>query len=317
MKHIRIIFALATCICLSACLPKERPVTPSDGTTAVTIHSPQMVVEGKHIYIYYFRDGETVRSEILEDGSLSDPVYADEKHCPDLTVVEPTYQPEVDEDTKAVMAKMLYESEPVSTPDGERLFFTAYSRETGKRELYWIRNGGILPVRVSQDDWWADFSVPFGFLEMKDQAFYDGSKAYVVLCLVNDHWNAGEIGCVYMDGRQQYTILSHENSKMRDRLSHSVAVGKTDMTTKAGSVIHYMDYRDWSYTLDDQQTGRPDKRPIHIIYADEIHSSCVAWNEKAIKNALAGEQVIVVSENDYMSPQDCKEFEDYIHTNYK
>ena len=220
---------------------------------------------------------------------------------------------DIHEDTKDVIDQMLWPSDLAFTPDGERVFFTAYSQETGKRELYWIRNGGILPVKMSQDDWWADFSVPFGFVEMADQSFSDGSKAYVVLLLVNDHWNAGEIACVYMDNRNYYTILSHENTLLRDSLSHSVMVGKNELTTFDGTVVHYVDYTN----LSQNAAGQPAERPVHIMYADVQNSSCVAWNETAIKNTLAGEKVYIVSENDFRSRQDKEEFEYFINETFK
>ena len=294
-------------LCLTSCGPKERPVEPSDGKYPVSLESPQMVVEDGHIYIFYMRNSCPVRTEILEDASLSAPVYVDEKKWFDFLEGELTMLPEVDEDTKAVVDNMPFASELVPTPDGVRLFFTAYSRETGKREMYWIRNGGILPVQISCDDWWADFSVPFGFIEAKDEAFLDGTKSYMVLCLCNDHWNAGEICCLYMNGSTQYTILSHENTLLWDSLSNTVAVGKDKMTTSDGSVIHYTAYRKW-----DAVKG---EAPVHIQYVDH-NSSCVAWNEKAIKSALAGEYVIVASEADFFSDKDYKDFENYIRAHY-
>ncbi len=297
-------------ICLFSCTPKERPVPPSDGKEPVYIYDPQMVINDDHIDIFYIRNNEPVKAEILEDASLSSPVFVDDKKWLSIGESELVYLPEVDEDTKAVVENMPFASELVPTPDNVRLFFTAYSHETGKRELYWIRNGGILPVKLSQDNWWADFSVPFGFMEVKDQCFSDGSKAYVALCLANDHWNPGEICAVYMDGSTQYTILSHENTLLRDSLSKSVAVGKDRMTTSDGSVIHYVSYDQLGYAKEDH--------PVHIMYLDKTNnSSCVAWNEKALKNALAGERVIIVSDNDFFSKSDYEEFEKNIYTSYK
>lgn len=294
-------------LCLASCGPKERPVEPSDGTCPVTLESPQMVVEDGHIYIFYMRNGCPVRTEILEDASLSAPVYVDEKKWFDFLDGELTMLPEVDEDTKAVVDNMPFASELVPTPDGVRLFFTAYSRETGKRELYWIRNGGILPVKLSQDNWFSNIEPPFAFIEVKDECFLDGTKAYVALCLFSSFWRPSEICAVYMNGSTQYTILSHENDLMYERLSNSIDVGSTEMTTSDGSVIHYTAYRKW-----DAVKG---EAPVHIQYVDH-NSSCVAWNEKAIKSALAGEYVIVASEADFFSDKDYADFENYIHANY-
>lgn len=294
---------------LFACAPKERPVPPSDGTDPVYLSNPQMAVDGKHINIFYMRNADPVKVEMLEDASLSEPVFVDENKWLDFMMeTEPTLLPEVDADTKAVVDTMLFASEPVPTPDNERLFFTAYSRATGKRELYWIRNGGVLPVRLSQDNWWADFEPPFAFLEVEDEAFPDGTKAYVALCLVNDHWTPGEICAVYMNGSTQYTILTHENTILRDSLSQSVAVGKYQMETSGGSVIHYLHYRTW---------GADKREGLSRIMWLDPNTSCAAWNEKAIKHALAGESVILVSENDIASRADREEFESYVYTNFK
>ena len=310
---IRLLPILAMSLCLFACAKKERPVTPSDGTSVVTIASPEVVIEDDCIQVFYLRNGEPVQATFQDDGLLSDPVCLDEKKWLSFGECEQTVLWDIHEDTKDVIDQMLWPSDLAFTPDGERIFFTAYNQETGKRELYWIRNGGILPVKMSQDDWWADFSVPFGFVEMADQSFSDGSKAYVVLLLVNDHWNAGEIACVYMDGRNYYTILSHENTLLRDSLSHSVMVGKNEMTTSEGTVVHYVDYTN----LSQNAAGQPAERPVHIMYADVQNSSCVAWNETAIKNSLAGEKVYIVSENDFRSQQDKEEFEYFINETFK
>lgn len=297
---------------LFACTPKERPVPPGNGENPVYISNPQMVIDDNHINIFYMRDADPVRAEIQEDASLSAPVFVDEKKWLDfLMVSEPNLLPEVDEETKAVVDQMPFAGELVPTPDNERLFFTAYSRETGKRELYWIRNGGILPVRLSQDNWWADFNAPFAFLEVQDECFSDGSKSYVALCLVNDHWNPGEICAVYMNGSTQYTILSHENTILRDSLSKSIAVGKAEMTTSAGTVVHYLSYDKWG-----SYHGEKGKRPVRILYAD-LNSSCVAWNEKALKNANDGVRVFVVSENDFSCSRDHEDFQYYIFTNFE
>ena len=305
LAHFLPILTLA--LCLVSCGPKERPVEPSDGSEPVYIYNPQMVVDGNHINIFYMRNADPVKAEILKDASLSAPVYVDEKKWFDFLEGELTMLPDVDEDTKAVVDNMPFASELVPTPDGVRLFFTAYNRETGKRELYWIRNGGILPVQLSQDNWWADFEPPFAFLEVEDECFMDGSKAYVALCLGNDHWRPSEICAVYMNGSTQYTILSHENTILHDSLSKSVAVGKTKMTTSDGSVIHYTAYRKWGAVKREA--------PVHIQYV-EHNSSCVAWNEKAINNALTGEYVIVASDVDFFSNKDYAEFENYIHAHY-
>ena len=298
---------LLLALSLFACAPKERPVPPSDGSEPVYLSNPQMVVDGKHINIFYMRNADPVKAEILKDASLSAPVYVDEKKWLDFLESELVSLPDVDEDTKAVVDQMPFASELVPTPDNVRLFFTAYSRETGKRELYWIRNGGILPVRLSQDNWWADFEPPFAFLEVEDECFQDGTKAYVALCLGNDHWNPGEICAVYMNGSTQYTILSHENTALRDSMSNSLAVGKTKMKTSDGSVIHYAAYRKWGTVKREA--------PVHIMYVD-TGSSCVAWNEKVIRNALDGEYVIVASEADFFSKQDYADFENYIHADF-
>lgn len=307
MKNLIRLFVVLAGLSLTACAPKERPVPPSDGSEPVYISNPQMVVDGKHIHIFYMRNADPVRAEILEDTSLSEPVFVDEKKWFDFLETEGTMLPEVDADTKAVVDNMPFASDLVPTPDNERLFFTAYCRETGKRELYWIRNGGILPVKLSQDNWWADFEPPFAFLEVEDECFLDGTKAYVALCLGNDHWRPSEICAVYMNGSTQYTILSHENDLMYERLSNSVAVGKSKMTTSDGSIIHYTAYRQWN--------ARKGEHPVHIQYV-EHNSSCVAWNEKAINNALTGEYVIVASEADFFSQKDYEDFENYIHVNF-
>ena len=298
---------LALSLSLAACAPKERPVTPSDGSEPVYITNPQMVVDGNHINIFYMRNADPVKAEILKDASLSAPVYVDEKKWFDFLEGELTMLPEVDEDTKAVVDNMPFASELVPTPDGVRLFFTAYSRETGKRELYWIRNGGILPVKLSQDNWFSNIEPPFAFIEVKDECFLDGTKAYVALCLFSSFWRPSEICAVYMNGSTQHTILSHENDLMYERLSNSIDVGSTEMTTSDGSVIHYTAYRKW-----DAVKG---EAPVHIQYVDH-NSSCVAWNEKAIKSALAGEYVIVASEADFFSDKDYADFEYSIHANY-
>lgn len=86
--------------------------------------------------------------------------------------------------------------------------------------------------------------------------------------------NPGEICAVYMNGSTQYTILSHENTILRDSLSKSIAVGKAEMTTSAGTVVHYLSYDKWG-----SYHGEKGKRPVRILYAD-LNSSCVAWNEK-------------------------------------
>lgn len=296
-------------LCLASCAPKERPVEPSDGKCPVRLESPQMVVEDGHIYIFYLRNGYPVRSEILEDLSLTEPVYVDEKKWLDFLSGEVTFLPEVDPDTYDEVMKLQDPSELVPTPDGVRLFFTAFNPATGKREMYWIRNGGILPVQISCDDWWADFSVPFGFIEAKDEAFLDGTKSYMVLCLCNDHWNAGEICCLYMNGSTQYTILSHENTLLWDSLSNTVAVGKDKITTSNGTVIPYLNYRARGFRRGDG--------PIHIQCLDGEFPSIMAWNEKALKNAQAGENVFVVSEHSFRSAKDKEEFEQYIHTNFE
>ena len=87
-------------LCLASCAPKERPVEPSDGKYPVRLESPQMVVEDGHIYIFYLRNGYPVRSEILEDLSLTEPVYVDEKKWLDFLSGEVTILPEVDPDTE-------------------------------------------------------------------------------------------------------------------------------------------------------------------------------------------------------------------------
>lgn len=296
-------------LCLASCGPKERPVEPSDGKSPVSLESPQMVVEDGHIYIFYLRNGYPVRSEILEDLSLTEPVYVDEKKWLNFLECELTMLPEVDEETQEAVNKMQDPSELVPTPDGVRLFFTAFNPETGKREMYWIRNGGVLPVQISSDNWWADFSVPFGFMEMKDEAFLDGTKAYLALCLCTDHWNAGEICGIYMNGSTQYLIFSHENTLLRDSLSNTVPVGRTDMTTSDGTVIPYLNYRARGFRRGDG--------PIHIQYLDGEFPSIMAWNEKALENAQAGENVFVVSEHSFRSAKDKEEFEQYIHTNFE
>ena len=300
---------LALSLSLASCGPKERPVEPSDGKCPVSLESPQMVVEDGHIYIFYLRNGYPVRSEILEDLSLTEPVYVDEKKWLNFLECELTMLPEVDEETQEAVNKMQDPSELVPTPDGVRLFFTAFNPETGKREMYWIRNGGILPVQISCDNWWADFSVPFGFMEMKDEAFLDGTKAYLALCLCTDHWNAGEICGIYMNGSTQYLIFSHENTLLRDSLSNTVPVGRTDMTTSDGTVIPYLNYRARGFRRGDG--------PIHIQYLDGEFPSIMAWNEKALENAQAGENVFVVSEHSFRSAKDKEEFEQYIHTNFE
>ena len=299
---------LALGLCLAACSPKERPVEPNDGKNPVHIESPQMVVEDGHTYIFYIRNGYPVRSEILEDLSLTEPVYVDEDKWLNFLECGLTMLPEVDEETQDAVNKLQDPSELVPTPDGVRLFFTAFNPETGKREMYWIRNGGILPVQISRDNWWADFSVPFGFMVMKDEAFLDGSKAYLALCLCTDHWNAGEICGIYMNGSTQYLIFSHENTLLRDSLSNTVPVGKTDMTTSDGTVIPYLNYRARGFKHGDG--------PIHIQYLDGEFPSIMAWNEKALKNAQAGEDVFVVSEHSFRSAKDKEEFEQYIHANF-
>ena len=299
---------LMFCLGLFACAPKERPVPPSDGSEPVYLSNPQMVVEGDHINIFYMRNADPVKAEIQKDASLSEPVFVDENKWFDFLEAELTMMPEVDEDTKAVVGNMPFASELVPTPDGVRLFFTAYSHETGKRELYWIRNGGILPVKLSQDNWWADFEPPFAFMEVEDECFSDGTKAYVALCLANDHWNPGEICAVYMNGSTQDTALSHENTILRDSLSKSVAIGKAEMTTPDGSIIHYTNYRQWGIVKGEA--------PVHIMYVDH-NSSCVAWNEKAIRNAVAGEYVIVASDVDFCSSKDYKDFENYIYAHFQ
>lgn len=300
---------LLLALSLFACAPKERAVEPSDGKNPVEISNPQMVIDDGHTYVFYIRNGEPVRAEQQADGSLSEPVYVDETKWLSFLESETTLLPEVNEDTKAAMERMPNASEAVPTPDNERLFFTAYCPETGKRELYWIRNGGILPVRLSQDDWWADFSVPFGFLEADDQAFSDGSKAYVALCVVTDHWSAGELCAVYMDGRTEYKVLTHENTLLRDSLSRSVMVGKAQMTTTAGSVVHYVTY--------ERLDAAEGEHPVHITYLEAAtNASCVGWNETALKNALAGEYVVMAMDADFSSPKDQDDFETYIHANF-
>ena len=297
-------------LCLFSCAPKERPVPLGDGTEPVYISNPQMVTDDGHTYIFYIRNNEPVKAEMLEDGLLSAPVYVDENKWLSFLESEVTFLPEVDEETQAAVDNMPFASELVPTPDNERFFFTAYNRETGKRELYWVRNEGVLPVRLSQDGWWDDFSVPFGFIELKDQEFADGSKSYMALCLVNNHWNPGEICAVYMDGRTQYTILSHENTILRDSLSKTVMVGKNQMTTSKGSIIHYLDYSKLG-------SQRGENTVDAVKYINDNTSSCVAWNEKAIKNALAGERVIVVSNIDFLSESDNDDFQYYILANDK
>ena len=109
----------------------------------------------------------------------------------------------------------------------------------------------------------------------------------------------------------QYTILSHENTILRDSLSKSIAVGKAEMTTSAGTVVHYLSYDKWG-----AYHGEKGKRPVRILYAD-LNSSCVAWNEKALKNANDGVRVFVVSENDFSCSQDHEDFQYYIFTNFE
>ena len=116
---------------------------------------------------------------------------------------------------------------------------------------------------------------------------------------------------VYMNGSTQYTILSHENTILRDSLSKSIAVGKAEMTTSAGTVVHYLSYDKWG-----SYHGEKGKRPVRILYAD-FNSSCVAWNEKALKNANDGIRVFVVSENDFSCLQDHEDFQYYIFTNFE
>ena len=145
--------------------------------------------------------------------------------------------------------------------------------------------------------------------KLKDEAFLDGSKAYLALCLCTDHWNAGEICGIYMNGSTQYLIFSHENTLLRDSLSNTVPVGRTDMTTSGGTVIPYVNYR--------AQGFRHGDGPIHIQYLDDEFPSIMAWNEKALKNAQAGEDVFIVSEHSFRSAKDKEEFEQYIHTNFE
>ena len=65
LAHFLPILTLA--LCLVSCAPKERPVTPSDGSEPVYISNPQMVIDGNHINIFYMRNADPVKAEILED----------------------------------------------------------------------------------------------------------------------------------------------------------------------------------------------------------------------------------------------------------
>ena len=69
---IRLLPILAMSLCLFACAKKERPVTPSDGTSVVTIASPEVVIEDDCIQVFYLRNGEPVQATFQEDGLLSD-----------------------------------------------------------------------------------------------------------------------------------------------------------------------------------------------------------------------------------------------------
>ena len=294
MKRI-LIFCLLAFVAFS-CGYRSQPAEPGDGSRVISISSPRLSVEGKKIFIYYLRDGIPVRSQMQENMSLSDPVTVDPEKWEDYGNTLESVLLDPGKDSLYDFRVIEHLSSFVQSPDGELLFFTAWNPSAGKRDLYWIRATGGFPVKITSDDWWADFSVPFAFMEDKDHVFVDGSKSWVLLCLGSSPVSPNEIVAIWMDGSKSYLSLSHDNDSYREANLRGLWQELAKMETQSGNTVHY-------FELSAENTVKGKE----MLYYANAGESPVAWNEEAIKKVREGSRVFTVSKNELKTSDD--EFE--------
>ena len=287
------VFIVAAVVLLSAvsCGFRSQPAPAGDGSSVIAITSPAMVIQGKKIFIYYLRDGVPVRSLMQKNMSLEDPVLVEpdrwqkDWEVPKTVLLDPAdhYDFRGVEDC----------SEFVPSPDGVQLFFTAFNIETGKRDLYWIRATGGFPVQISSDDWWVDFSVPFAFMEDTDRTYIDGSKVWVLLCLVSSPVCPPAVAAVWMDGRSHYLQLSHDNDLFEEQYSF-LWMQKGEITTKAGHTVHYLELSSEN-TIPGTEVLR---------YRGGDFQSPMVWDEEVARETLAGHRYYNVCKRELLDSQD-------------
>ena len=280
----KIIFVLISALAVVSCGYDSKPADPGDGSKVIEITSPRLAVEGKKIFVYYLRDGVPVRSLMKENISLEPPVTVDPQKWD-------SYGETLESILIASDSVGLYDftgtehhSNYVQSPDGGLLFFTAWNSTTCKRDLYWIRKTGGFPVQITSDDWWADFSVPFAFIEDRGNKFVDGSKSWVLLCLSSNPVSPPEIVALWMDGRRQYLVLSHDNDIYKENHVKGLWQQKGEVRTSAGNTVHY-------YEL---SSSRKESGKETLYYAGGGKNPA-AWNEEAVLKAIDGGRAFSIS----------------------